>query len=652
MNSKSGTVIYIVFIAVLVFYVLGLLMRGYWNWSVFSLPDLRWLQLTVLGLILVSVSIPGVTSTLYSKLMTFFAKAAKTLDHIPGTLKAILWISIPFVLLFLIKIEVHIYGDAQNLIGSIVSGEILSPFYNRIGMLLQIAAGPLGLVEGSRSAAADYVSIVSILSGIVYLFFSWKSVAILIESRGEAVLSFFAVATSGLIIIFAGHVEIYSVIIAWLSIYVYYTLRFLEGQGRVWKLILLFLIGLILHFWFIAFLPSLLFVFHRKIKFLNLRVAKLLAILFCAGIYVTGQIIKRGEFSLTIPPLATEKTNYWLFAPEHVLDILNQFIMVGPALAILALAILIFIKPANLTDSKRFLIWVGLPAMAISFVIDPHLGAVRDWDLLSIFAAPLIILGAVLLHEQKLYKFRYILAAILLFNILNSGSFIWINKKPDYAIDRVVNILLDDPHYNEDYHGGSRIRSFGNILIGIYKRPEDVVKLYSNVEDLSKLETIDLTSAAVSFHNIENYEKAQYIFSLIPDISELAGENRYAYGHALVMTGRYERAADILKPILQDTVFSDLCFLLGVSYAHQNQIDSSLKYLDITFYRSSNKVEVVDPYVYLFKSLGHYDVAARYQKYLVSFFPDSAEVRMELANLYELAGMPDSAKAYRKNEGP
>ncbi|MCK4598087.1 hypothetical protein KAU04_08590, partial [bacterium] len=96
---------------------------------------------------------------------------------------------------------------------------------------------------------------------------------------------------------------------------------------------------------------------------------------------------------------STAQPPYTLFSPAHLVDMVNEHLLISPVGLILCL--LLFIGYRREINFKRplirfFIIASGFCLLS-TFVLNPKIGPSRDWDLLSLPSIPYTLLGAYLL---------------------------------------------------------------------------------------------------------------------------------------------------------------------------------------------------------------------------------------------------------------
>lgn len=145
-----------------------------------------------------------------------------------------------------------------------------------------------------------------------------------------------------------------------------------------------------------------------------------------------------------IPFSAVHGTRYTLFSAQHVLDIVNQHMLLAPVPLFLAIALVAQRGRRMVRGSRMMIVGVALLAME-SFLIGGHftLGMARDWDVTASIGT-LITIGCALLLEETPWSPKHegrawaISAAVAL-----TGCFVWIsvNVSESPAIARYETLL-------------------------------------------------------------------------------------------------------------------------------------------------------------------------------------------------------------------
>jgi len=203
------------------------------------------------------IVLPLFRRPIYKFLATLCADFSKKINRFPAIFRLIMWIVIPALLFFLLRSNSYIPGDGHLILSHVVSGERISSTAIGFSILVKALSGLLDVTTPAE--AAWMIASISILSGIVYLFFLSNILRLVIPHNSQRPLLFLCGAACGLTVLFTGYVETYPIVIAWLAVYINYAVRFIQGKSGVMTLVPLFVIGMFWHIWFIAFLPSLFF---------------------------------------------------------------------------------------------------------------------------------------------------------------------------------------------------------------------------------------------------------------------------------------------------------------------------------------------------------------------------------------------------------
>lgn len=646
-NSNYKIVIQALILCLLIFFVISWLIPSYWNWSALN-PNLSLpIGFIFAGFIAIVSFFPLSGRLLFEATEEFIDILRGLFSRLPSFARLTLWLAISGIILFLCRGHTYLYGDGHLIISNIEKGNLVSLTAFGFSLFIKFSARLFHI--NSWIGPANFMAWISIICGVVYLYFLYKILTLLIEEQRLRPLFYLIAATSAIIVLFTGYVETYSILTAWLALYLYYSLRFLKGEGKTYILILIFVMGVFWHVWFAAFFPSLLYVINKRHKILSGKIIVALSSLYILGMIVGGRIILREGIPPVIPILSDSDTNYSLVSYHHIIDIFNIMVMAGPVMIILGLALIIMNFGRKLSSNLNALIFAGIPSLTIAVFLDPALGAVRDWDVLSIFALPIILTGIVLLWKyiREAPKQAYILIPLLLIGILQTGTFIVYNKNTDLAVDRIIRVLRDDPHYSDAYYGGERILPFTTIISNVYERHKEGSEFLERRAQSSSSKSGDLVQLAYQYYNQKNYEKAlDYLSELPAEYLDIDRRAKYCYATSLFHMNDFKKSSTVLSELAQDTSFSGLYFLLSGSMMYQGNDDSAysaaikgLRYAEDTV----KYVSQVFDNVYF---SANYDLALRFQKIAFAIKPEGENIALGLGMVYQALNQPDSARKY------
>jgi Tfp pilus assembly protein PilF len=139
---------------------------------------------------------------------------------------------------------------------------------------------------------------------------------------------------------------------------------------------------------------------------------------------------------------------YPMFSFAHLWDWMNAGLLIAPFGIVVALTLLtVHARELRWREpSFVFLLISSGCGLLFTWIINSALGMARDWDLLTSFFVPLVILDVYLLSRPITLKSRrYILAVITGITLLHTGAWIGVNASPDRHLTRMK--LLNDPNY-------------------------------------------------------------------------------------------------------------------------------------------------------------------------------------------------------------
>lgn len=301
--------------------------------------------------------------------------------------------------------------------------------------------------------------------------------------------------------------------------------------------------------------------------------------------YYTDGLTKVDHFLGLFPT----QSDQGIFDITHLNDIINQIFLVVPGFGML-----IFVKwKQAVYESKSSIIFLAISAFfALLFMLlfRTDISFVRDWDLLSMIAYPLIfiiIVTSINATNEDYNLYTAIVLALIQFVpwiLLNSNEKLSLNRMvsissikylPDYAKSNNYDIL------RQYYQNGINVQNPSNYVLN------EVTK-----EKLEK----SLIYASLAY----NYEKNErYLYNL----------SLYSY---------------ILK-----------------------QKDSAIKYLNLLFESKSNSKYLgytLRSKIYI--DDGKIKLAIEDLKKVEEYFPKSETVKLDIANLYYIAGEPRNAYEY------
>jgi tetratricopeptide (TPR) repeat protein len=355
----------------------------------------------------------------------------------------------------------HLLGDGYTLLDNLQESIWFSPT-EPLDYLWHHAIYAV-LPDGDQGALWSY-RLASYLAGIMFLLVLW------VAYRRSLPWSTAVAATTGFAVtqFFFGYVESYTC--AFLFAFAYLASGHQDLlQGRVrWQTWLLLASAVGFHLSSLVLLPSLVYLVSQCYRS---RAAVLLTAAAAAGILAAGIAFagSKVEFGQIIVPFApTEHNPYSLGAGQHVSDMVNIVMLNLPLLPVIVLCLISRQRPAW----GWFYLLALTPALLFMLFVDPKIGAMRDWDLLALAAAPaLAALLAILASWSELDSLavRALAAPLLIFGVIHTGSWIVANASAAESYSYLKAVVAEDVHYSEDYYQAYRCKSWGTLAAAAFQ---------------------------------------------------------------------------------------------------------------------------------------------------------------------------------------
>lgn len=429
------------------------------SWLVYP----AWLRLT-LAAVIVLLALPpvsGKTAALLALVLDRFSSRALTSLALTFALALL----VGFCLL---PSQNHILGDGSTILARISAGDVKSstePLTYLVNHLLYRA------FEHTAAAGDNAFRAAGILSSLILFafFYSFSS------DRREFFLALAAFLTFGVVQFFAGYIENYTFAFVAGVACTLSACRDLErrrlGPVTVFALIL----ALAFHFSMAVLLPSILFLWHQTLtaRFRTLIVAGVGVLLLVGG---TIFLARAGLLEQTFVPLYPTALNpYHLFSLQHLTDLANVVIRNHALLPVLLITPVFRRLP-----ERNLLLTAIIPAVLFTILIDPKIGAVRDWDLLSAAAAP--GLSALIITLRRLFAADHragyqLLLPFFLFGVLHTGSWLLLNSDRQRGYELVKGVIQHDVHYTSAYYDGYRLIPWHVLAYNVYDDVPEAVRV-------------------------------------------------------------------------------------------------------------------------------------------------------------------------------
>lgn len=517
-------------------------------WGINHLAFYRTPAREILLLLTALSFLPPVSRRLYSALL----KLSHVIKHGGTVTETVLTITAALSLLVFagMKTSTNLLGDGQLIAQSFEAAwegndEVVMRNVKTILTEEEIAPGATLVYYGAAKVAAGLFHR-SPVDGLRYINCLLGSIAVFIlfiaARRGPfspelrlwlLVLALFSSSMQ----LFFGYVENYTPLLFTAFLYVLCALRMLHGRGSVWLVVLFFLLSMFMHVQAFLFLPSLVFLLVWRLaggrrETVESYAPTLLLALTVVGTVVVGLFTR---FKLYFLPAFADEETYGLLSPTHLVDVLNELLMLLPLLPFFLLLAWLGretgVKPAKksarqpkkktapaaadqggpaawfaLPNEWRFARLVLVPCLLYLFCFKPEIGMARDWDLFAMTALGLVPLTLLTLN-RFFRKFKGITAEqaavftvpALVITIVLGSAWFGVNASPDRTTNRFQRILeYDRTHASYAYENLS-IFHYDNknmpkaiemmeIATDISHNPRQYVRLAMYYEETGRIE--------------------------------------------------------------------------------------------------------------------------------------------------------------------
>ncbi len=545
---------------------------------------------------------------------------------------------------YLFGTKTHLLGDGFQILESINTGTLSVNWSQPLAIWIYLSSFDL-LNQIFHLDGASVYAIVSYLSGIIYVIFALRMAILLGKGSSTRMFVFLILILMGSTQLFFGYAEHYPLLCCGILIYLFYSLKYLHRETKILVPVIIFFILIPLHFSSLYLFPSILFLFFftregkdlaHTFKSKKTPIAFFFLLLIFAGLVLYIREYNWYVFSYFVPLLHGGYTgpNYTLFSPSHILDFLNQQLLISPVGLALFLVFLIF-KPKPLSTKDRifqFLLIVSVAQLLFNFLINPGLGAPRDWDLFASVGLGYTVLALYLFSQiSPDPKVSYLKLNLIIVALIFTLPWILINANPDMSVARFRNLLDLDPKKSRNGHF---------ILAGYFDgigKTEEVDRENRMIQEkFPEVAPVNQGLDLLLKGDLEQaYQRFTRSIQISPDFAEAhAGLARYYF-----KTGNLQKSEMALKKTLELKPDHRSSYAnLGDIYIQKGDFKKAEK-----FYTKSVKLGIDDPQVFnnlgiLYAQLGKPDKAVSFYRKAIAKNTNFVEAHYGLAFIYYQQG--------------
>jgi len=351
--------------------------------------------------------------------------------------------------LWLLRARTHFLGDGMIWITGLREGKLPLPVEPLSGAVWQVASAALR----QMAAPVESLALVPLLLGLAAAVLSWRIARAITAEQGEFLAAFFLLMTLGTGQLFFGYIESYPVLAVAILAYLWAGLRSAKGGGGALLPVLAFAIAVASHLLALYLAPSLLYLIVRgepsrlrRAGLIGLAVLLPTAILLLLG-------SSPGQWAHTLD-LATRAARtgaaaagtvrpYGIFSLDHLVDIVNEALLVLPVPLLLLLTVALAGRgsaPGNHPERAFLILAAGAGVLGLSLLVLP-VAAAQDWDLYSMLLLPAGVLGVWAGRHVYGSGGRWIRAGVVSLSLGSFLAFILVNADAS-AGERRYRVLV------------------------------------------------------------------------------------------------------------------------------------------------------------------------------------------------------------------
>lgn len=561
-------------------------------------------------------------------------------------------LSLPFLIPFwLLRDRTHLLGDGAQIISYLNSGELSVKWSEPFEILLHLKVFDLAHKFLQMDSTQVY-AILSCLAGVTFVFLVFLFADFWGREGKEKVLIFLVLLSMGSIQLFFGYVEHYSFLCVFIFAFIFLSLGYLEGKTRWFFPLVAFILASLFHVSALHLFPSLLLLYLLKDENgRSFQIRKILILGF--GLAFGGLVlVVYKNYSWTVSPFLVPllvdnytAPGYLLFSLPHILDFLNQQFLVSPVGLVMILAILTCRVRASFWKNKnfQFLLLVSISQLLFNFLVNPGLGASRDWDLFSTVGLGYTILG--LFIFLRLFKdkagFEYLRLILVLCSLYSTIPWIILNSNQQKSINRFQNLLEIDVKKSANGHF---------ILMKYFEAfgmEEEAKK--QNEKYIKAFPEMVLTIEGARLAEMGELERAEQLFLQAERLAPKMAENHNNLGHLYLKRGELNKAeAELKKAIQLSPHLSPTYANLADLYLRRQEYDLALDACKKAIRLKTDYSETYSNAATLYLMRGELEQAEAHYKKALRLDPEFIEAYVGLGDIYNRKTMYQEAiRMYR-----
>jgi hypothetical protein len=413
-------------------------------------------------------------------------------------------------------------------------------------------------------------TIPSVLCGGVFVFLILILSDLLGKTTFQKILIFSLLLLLGSIELFFGYVESYTFLLVGLTLFILFSILFVQGKRSVIFSFLALAFSMGIHVSAIVLVPSFLYIIFRKWKnspdkqpdiLSLLSLWGCLALIFLAIWKVFFMPGEGNRFEQFLPLVTTPQSNFTMFCGAHFGELVNQLLLVSPVGMILFLFSLYpTLKFKYFKDPVlNFLLISSFSGLFLIFIYNSRWGS-ADWDLRSFPGIFLTLFGTLAFIRwgsgwRRFKNYGLILMAVSLFHTL---PWILVNASQHRSVDRYVMTTFNDKHILGAT--GEKMWTVGRVM-------EKAEEIYKRGIELNPRRIASYSMLGNYLRRQGKYEEAIFYLKRALELKSKSSEIRFSLGQTYLEKGDLKEAIYHLEQ-LKDEYAYDSLFVLTLSGAY------------------------------------------------------------------------------------
>ena len=454
------------------------------------------------------------------------------------------------------------------------------------------------------------------------------------RDRAERIVALGLLLTLGCVLYFFGYIETYALLLPVVLAYLITGVRVAQNRSTPYLSALLLGVLIPLHMVHVMFIPSLVVLAwgcEQRVKAIGISLG-VTALLSCGFLWLSGippwLIFGQAGEAPFLGFWTDFYRPYGVISFGHVVDVLNQYLLIAPA----AVGIMFLcgrkLKPGD--SITLFLMLAAAFPVLFTLIANAKIGAFRDWDVMGLASLPLMFWCAWVFVRNNTVRSE----GIVLIGVAAIHLMLWVGVNANRArsearFDMALRSSLLSPY----------ARSYGWETLGGYYRSQNRLALalgaYSQALEADPDHPRHWNAAGNLHRRMGNSQEALRHFQKAVKIApDFAG----AYsnlGNVWNQLGRYPEAVAAYEHALTlDANLPEAHTNLGVAYHGLEQYEAAVAHHLEALKRRKNFVEALSNLGNTYNAMGKYKAAISVLLQAIQNSPDHAFAHTNMGNAY------------------